>query len=126
MSASAQLEADALYLAAAHAAQRPAHRPLVAAAAGAAAARLGYPALPAYMAVQQLPLLSRWFAGGHSLLALVGQRGLVAPSLAAACGDARAYLAAAAPDLVPVLLMDWRTAELREVAAALGTPYTTL
>lgn len=120
LAASGELELDALYLAAAHAGQREAHRPLVAAALGAAAARLGYGTLPAYMAVQQLPLVCRWFAGGHSLAGLASLRGLVAPSLAAAGGEPDTYLAAAAAELVPALLVDKRVAELHKMAAALG------
>ena len=120
LAASGNLEHEALYLALAHAAVRPAHKPLVGAALRGAAARLGYETLSAYMAGAQLALAWQWFAGGYSLEQLAALRELAAPDQAAASGGRGAYLGAVAADLVPAMLMDGRVAELREMAAALG------
>lgn len=120
LAASGDLEHEALYLALAHAAVRPAHTPLVGAALRGAAARLGYGTLPAYMAGAALPLAWKWFAGGHSLERLAALRALAAPDQAAAAGGRGAYLAAAAAANVPAMLMDGRITELRDMAAALG------
>jgi len=120
MVVSATLEPRALHLVLTHAAQRPAHAPLVGAALAGAAARLSYAALPAYMAVAHLPLACRWFGEGGRLDALVALRGLAAPDAAACAGGAAGYLAVAAADLVPALLMDARGTELRDMARSLG------